>query len=867
MISTAPHVSAHKMNPTANPLAVVTHQEVRFTVLTSQLIRMEWSPENIFEDHASFVFINRNLPVPAYDTWLENDWLFIKTQHLTLQYRTGTGEFKPENLLIMFELRDQPVEWYPGLEDLQNLRGTNRTLDRAEGAVEIEPGLLSRSGWAVVDDSERPLLTENGDWAWVQARPQLTRQDLYFFGYGHDYRKALYDYTQVAGKIPMPPRYVFGFWWSRYWPYTEEEMRNLVDEFAIHSVPLDVMVVDMDWHTTFLRDWWKKEKDQAGERKGWTGFSWNKTLFPDPKAFMDWMKKKNLKVTLNLHPASGIQPHEDVYPQVAEAMGIDPATQQYVPFDIVHKKFAECYLDLVLRPLEEQGVDFWWLDWQQWSTTNIPGMSPTMWLNHVHYTDMERQGKARPIIFHRWGGLGNHRYPIGFSGDTVSVWKSLDFQPYFTATAANVGCAYWSHDIGGHMPGPISAELFLRWLQFGAFSPILRTHTSKNANAERRIWAYPHEYFLMMRDVIMLRYTLIPYIYTAARQTYENGVAFMRPMYYDYPEAEQAYTFTHQYMFGDDMLVAPVTEAVSDYNRLAKQQIWLPEGTWVEWFSGQYFVGGKVIERYFDLDEIPLYVRAGAILPMMAPTEVGAIAEKSLDHLVFTVFPARHGQARLYEDENNTNSYLEEQHTWTHVTQYMPEDHTLTIRIEPIEGHYETMPHKRSYQIRVRGILAPKAVFCNGEEITYELLGNSGTFCWKYDGNQIAAVINVGKLSVHEPVEVVLHLNSIENLDLLNGVQGKITRLKKVMHVLNKHATKTKDWAPDFLVDAAQAGNRMSIHPETALEELQKLEDIVPKVIKEIYPVEGDSGPEKMAILQLKTLLPYDSGLFAPRKG
>jgi alpha-glucosidase (family GH31 glycosyl hydrolase) len=124
-------------------------------------------------------------------------------------------------------------------------------------------------------------------------------------------------------------------------------------------------------------------------------------------------------------------------------------------------------------------VDFWWLDWQQWSTTNIPGMSPTMWLNYVHYTDMERQGKVRPLIFHRWGGLGNHRYPIGFSGDVVSVWKSLVFQPYFTATAANVGCAYWSHDIGGHMPGPISAELFTRWLQFGAFSPILRTHTPR----------------------------------------------------------------------------------------------------------------------------------------------------------------------------------------------------------------------------------------------------------------------------------------------------------------------------------------------------------------------------------------------------
>ncbi|MDJ1480033.1 glycoside hydrolase family 31 protein [Cytophagaceae bacterium YF14B1] len=870
MISSTSFVSAHTIDPVANPDAIVIRGDVRFTILTSQMIRMEWAPEATFEDSASFVFINRNLPVCPYTVEENDDWLIIRTEKLLLKYKIGSGEFKEDNLSIELELNGRQIRWQPGMEDTGNLRGTNRTLDRAEGAVEIEPGILSRDGWTIVDDSERPLLAEDGDWAWIKARPQRNRQDLYFFGYGHNYRQALYDYTLVAGKIPMPPRFVFGFWWSRYWPYTEEEMRNLVKEFQIHNVPVDVLVVDMDWHTTFLKDWWKKEKDQAGERKGWTGFTWNKTLFPSPKAFLDWTRKKDLKVTLNLHPASGIQPHEEAYPAVAKAMGIDPESQKYVPFDIVDKKFAQAYLDLVLRPLEEEGVDFWWLDWQQWSTTNIPGMSPTMWLNYVHYADMERQGKVRPLIFHRWGGLGNHRYPIGFSGDSVCVWKSLDFQPYFTATAANVGCAYWSHDIGGHMPGPISPELFLRWLQFGAFSPVLRTHTSKNANAERRVWAYPHEYFLMMRDVILLRYALIPYIYTEARKTYETGVAFMRPMYYDYPEAEEAYTFTQQYMFGDNMIVAPVTESVSDYNRLAKQRIWLPEGTWVEWHSGQYFVGSKVIERHFDLDEIPLYVKAGSIIPMMSTQKITPVAEKPLEHLVLTVLPARHGDTRLYEDEYNTNGYLEGHYTWTSISQHMPDDDTLIIRINPVEGRYTSSPSERSYQIHVRGILPPKAIYCNQNEVPYEFMEedvDSVDFHWQYEGNQIATIITLDKLSVHEPVEVVLKLQPIDNLDLLNGVQGKISRLKKVMHLLNKHATKTKDWSPDFLVEAAQAGNRMSLRPETVMQELLKIEDIVPKVIQEIYPVEGDSGVEKLAVLQLKTLLKYDSGLFAPRKG
>jgi len=138
---------------------------------------------------------------------------------------------------------------------------------------------------------------------------------------------------------------------------------------------------------------------------------------------------------------------------MATAMGIDPATKKYVPFDITDKKFAINYMNLVLHPLEKQGIDFWWLDWQQEPTTKMPGVTPTWWLNYVHFTDQQREGK-RPLLFHRWGGLGNHRYQIGFSGDSISVWDSLAFQPWFTATAANVGYAYWSHDIAATCPEP-----------------------------------------------------------------------------------------------------------------------------------------------------------------------------------------------------------------------------------------------------------------------------------------------------------------------------------------------------------------------------------------------------------------------------
>ena len=169
------------------------------------------------------------------------------------------------------------------------------------------------------------------------------------------------------------------------------------------------------------------------------------------------------------------------------------------------------------------------------SPTRNSGVSPTWWLNYVHFTDQAREGK-RPLLFHRWGGLGNHRYQIGFSGDTISVWDSLAFQPWFTATAANVGYAYWSHDIGGHMPGVVEPELTRAGFSSGSLARSCAPH-HQESDAERRIWAYPEPYSEIMRDLYHRRYAMLPYIYTEARRTYDTGLAFLHPLYYEWPEA------------------------------------------------------------------------------------------------------------------------------------------------------------------------------------------------------------------------------------------------------------------------------------------------------------------------------------------
>ncbi len=256
-------------NPVADPRAVVGIGNARFTLLTPQMVRMEWSPARRFTDNASFVFVNRQMPVPRFSRSAAGDTSIIRTDSLEIRYVAPGGRFTDADLEVRFVMNGVTKMWRPGMPDAGNLKGTTRTLDGVEGSTPLEDGLLSRDGWTLVDDSRRPLL-DHSAWPWVMARNDTVGQDLYFFGYGHDYRKELFDFTRVAGKIPMPPRFAFGTWWSRYWAYTDEEFKDLVRQFSMHDVPLDVLVIDMDWHLTFDMRWSKDERDQAGERLGWT---------------------------------------------------------------------------------------------------------------------------------------------------------------------------------------------------------------------------------------------------------------------------------------------------------------------------------------------------------------------------------------------------------------------------------------------------------------------------------------------------------------------------------------------------------------------------------------------------------------------
>jgi alpha-glucosidase (family GH31 glycosyl hydrolase) len=677
--------------PVANPGAVVHAGEARFTVLSSRLLRLEYDAGATFMDRPSQLVWYRQQPVPDFHVLEAAGAIEITTEHLKLRYRVGEP-FAAVTLAV--ELREQDNIWHFGEVDGQNLGGTVRTLDQISGTAPLEPGLLSRAGRSIIDDSRSLIFNENG---WLEARPNPEALDLYFFGYGHDYVAWLRDYMKIAGRVPLLPRWALGNWWSRYWAYSAEELMALMHAFRAHEVPLAVCIVDMDWHIT----------NTGNDSRGWTGYTWNRELFPDPEAFLRWLHEQGLKAALNLHPADGVHPHEAGYEEVAAFMGIDAKTEAPVAFDIADPRYARAYFQLLHHPLEAEGVDFWWIDWQQGEKTGLPHLDPLWWLNHLHFYDRARDGKKRPFILSRWGGLGNHRYPIGFSGDNYVNWPSLAFQPYLTATAANVGFSWWSHDIGGHMHGVEEPELYARWVQFGTFSPILRLHSTKNPYHERRPWGHDAEILRVTRAAMQLRHALIPYTYTMSWRNYHESIALIRPMYHDYPEMEAAYHCPDQYTFGSELLAAPYVRPAGVDTRLSRQVVWLPPGTWFDFFDGCSFAGDSWHTLYGALDEIPVFARAGAIVPLGRRVGWGGVANP--ERLEVVVFPGADNDFELYEDDGETLAYHQGAYALTPFSQRWQDDR-LAFGIGPVRGDGAQVPRQRTYALHFRGIARPSTV-------------------------------------------------------------------------------------------------------------------------------------------------------------
>ncbi|KAJ5548929.1 hypothetical protein N7513_006163 [Penicillium frequentans] len=755
--------------PVANSEAIIGAGNYRFTVLTDGLLRYEWAADCQFEDRASVLAINRQLPVPEFRVIEDQHSLQILTSRFHLNYDKQKFSANGLSAVIKGNYGPHVSVWRYGVE-VSNLGGTTRTLDEADGRVALEQGIISRQGYATLDDSTSMLF---GDKQWVTTRLPGNRVDGYLFAYGHDYRQAIQAFYLLSGPQPLLPRWALGNWWSRFYPYTADEYLSLMDRFRESKIPLSVAVLDMDWHIV------QDERVRKAGVTGWTGYTWNKELFPNPKAFLSELHDRGLHISLNDHPADGVQSYEESYEEMAVALNHDMSMGDPISFDITNQAFLDAFFDVLHRRFERDGLDLWWVDWQQGTHSRIPGIDPLWVLNHYHFLDSALENK-RPLTFSRYAGAGSHRYPIGFSGDTVVSWDSLHFQPEFTATASNIGFGWWSHDIGGHFHGEKNDEMLIRWVQYGVFSPILRLHSSNNIFSIKEPWNLDPQYGQIMAKYLQFRHRLLPYLYTMNVRAAVQGLPLVQPMYWGYPESEESYNVPNQYIFGSNLIVAPITAPQDPRSRRSQVLAWLPPGRRVDIFTGTVYDGDRRIWLNRRLEDYPVFASEGAIIPLDAASGLTNGCPNSTTIELLVVVGAD-GNFELLEDDGKG------QHTDQvnfRRTRFSYNQQTGEFHIGPTTGG-NIPPGVRQWNVRFLGYASAEGIeVCVGDE-RHILNGQneSNGFFLELGSHQESAHIVV-KLESHPTL--MMNRPETQIIDFLRGAQIELDLKDEIRKIVER---------------------------------------------------------------------------------
>ena len=663
-----------KTDAKANTNQIFVKDNLRITILTPRLIRVESG--SIFTDLPSMAVWFRNFNTEKMQISSTSDTVTVETSEVIFTVKRG----KP---YCVYFKDTQKTEVF---SKQKNLKGTYRTLDGTFGKISLQDGLITKNGAYLYDDSRSMLLDNKGHF----VRRTDSTKDYYAFAYGNNYRETIRAFYQISSPVPLIPRFALGVWWSRYHAYTQQEYLDLMAKFRKEEIPLTVATVDMDWH-------WVNVKKQFGiNYSGWTGYSWDKNLFPDYKAFLKELKDNNLHITLNLHPADGVHTYEDMYDEFAKAMGV--TDKKDIPFVCGNDDYWNNYFDILHKPYERDGVDFWWIDWQQGKKSDVEGLDPLCALNHYHFLDNAENGEL-PLILSRYCGYGSHRYPLGFSGDTAISWRVLDFQPYFTINAANCAYTWWSHDIGGHHMGYRDDELYLRWIEFGVFSPVLRLHSTSSMLLGKEPWKYRKDIYESAKQWLCFRHRLIPYIYTMDYRNHKDGIALCEPMYYSYPNTEEAFKVANQYMFGSELMICPITSKASTKTNFGTVKAWIPEGKYTDIFTMQSYTGPKEIELSREIYSIPVLAKEGAILPLSNDKSNACGNPEQLEIWVFN----GNNSFTLYEDNGKTN--YEECNVKTEFEITSDKQNTRFVIKAPV-GDTELIPKSRKYRIVFKDIVS-----------------------------------------------------------------------------------------------------------------------------------------------------------------
>lgn len=636
-------------NAPAKEKQVFIYGNVRISVISERILRVEKSEKGIFCDKPTQMVICRDFA----DVNVK-----VKKNHNFVCLYTGKGAFRVNLSTLEVEAGIGKLWVMPSNET--NLGGTARTLDGTFGVLgswktkrekrdhfclgHIRKGIFSSNGVAEIDDSNSFLFNEDGTVCLRNGKCT----DKYIFAFKDDYLGGLKEFYALCGATPVLPKYALGNWWSRYYAYSDKEYLKLMDNFEEKNIPFTVATIDMDWH--IVKNVPKDVRPTVIQGAGWTGYTFEESLFPDYKAFLKNLKGRNLAITMNLHPHDGVRYFEKQYKEMCEANGQNSDLKKPVKFNLTNAVFRDSYFDILHHPYENDGVNFWWIDWQQGTKSKeMLGLDPLWLLNHYHYLDNTRNGN-KGMILSRYAGIGSHRYPVGFSGDTFVCWKSLDLQPWFTANASNAGYTWWSHDIGGHVYNNGDNEIYLRWVQYGVFSPINRLH-SNNTSISKEPWNFPDTEEIAIK-YLRLRHRLLPFLYSANVRTAKDGIPLVCPMYY-YDKSDLAFDkkYKNQYYFGEQLIVAPVTQKTKDDS--PNVRFYIPGGVWTDIFTGEKYEKGEY-EICCPFEFYPVFAKEGAIIPLLPERNDNST---DFSEIIVNVFKGEN-EYILYDDDGESIKFI-----------------------------------------------------------------------------------------------------------------------------------------------------------------------------------------------------------------
>lgn len=689
---------------------IITGDKYRFSILSPRLIRIEYNKDNKFENRATSLVVKRNFGSTNFTVEQTELSLTITTEYFTLTYVKGTP-VNSKNLKVKVNGTDR--EWYPSHKEIRNLGSINYSLDYLENNLKLDKGLYSFDGFATLDDSTN-LVLENDNFI-----PREPTYDMYLFVYNKDLGLCLQDYFNLTGYPPMIPRYTLGTWWYKNDPYNMYDIDNILKEFYDNHLPISVFLLGDKWHN--------REEN----------FAYDRTLF-DTNILNKYYKSKRVKFGLTINPELPIYPKDPLFNTLSNA--INNYDNKYLSFIPLNNNTISIYLNTVISNLKSTGINIFNIDYN-----NEKDKQGLFLLNHYHYViaNLNEVG----VILSRNPGIAPHRYPIIYSGQTRVSWDTLKALPTYNNSAANLGITWHAHAIGGYYGGIEDDELYLRYIQFGVFNPIFILAGDTGKYYKREPWKWNQLNLSVIRTYMQLRNKLIPYIYNEGYNYHEYGVPLIQPLYYKYPKIYDEPNYVNQYFFGSRIMISPIIKKKNiEMNRVV-QRIFIPSGTWYDYFSGKKFAGNKYYVNFYKDEDYPIFVKEGSIIPM------------SLDdtsdlprNMEIQIFPAENGlysSYELYEDDgislNKNYNYI-----------------ITKMNLDRVENGYKFTITKKDGNLNVpnRTYLLRFKNMKNPDKIIVKYQGQTKECQAIVEKNDL--LLELKDINVYEPLEVLLLGNNLE---------------------------------------------------------------------------------------------------------